>query len=155
MKTPPLLLGAALLFWGWQTGHLVEGAVMAAVLEGAQWIKARWDFTDEDFRRIWTFCALLLLARGGLRLHRQRRAGGFARLLPEPELCHRAQCRQRQRPDRRVADSLAADDLLPVCGRAGLQLARGHSAGDHLGHHAAPVAKGAASSAGPCPRRGA
>ena len=61
MKTPPLLLGAGLLFWGWQTGHLVEGAVMAAVLEGAQLIKARWDFTDEDFRRIWTFCALLLL----------------------------------------------------------------------------------------------
>ena len=22
MKTPPLLLGAALLFWGWQTDHL-------------------------------------------------------------------------------------------------------------------------------------
>jgi hypothetical protein len=62
MKTPPLLLGAGLLFWGWQAGHLAEGAVMAAVLEGAQWIKARWDFTDEDFRRIWTFCALLLLA---------------------------------------------------------------------------------------------
>jgi len=61
MKTPPFLLGAALLFWGWQRGHLVEGAAMAAVLEGARWIKARWDFTDDDFRRIWTFCALLLL----------------------------------------------------------------------------------------------
>ena len=61
MKTPPLLLGAGLLFWGWQTGHLVEGALMAAVLEGAPFIKARWNFTDEDFRRIWTFCALLLL----------------------------------------------------------------------------------------------
>jgi hypothetical protein len=62
MKTPPLLLGAGLLFWGWQSGHLVEGIVMAVVLESAQWMKARWDFTDEDFRRIWTFCALLLLA---------------------------------------------------------------------------------------------
>ena len=62
MKTPSLLLGAGLLFWGWQTGHLIEGAAMAAVLEGAQLVKARWDFTDEDFRRIWTFCALLLLA---------------------------------------------------------------------------------------------
>ena len=61
MKTPPFLLGAALLFWGWQAGHLAEGAAMAAVLEGARFIKARWDFTDEDFRRIWTFCALLLL----------------------------------------------------------------------------------------------
>ena len=62
MKTPPLLLGAALLFWGWQTEHLIVGAAMAAVLEGARWTKARWDFSDEDFRRIWTFCALVLLA---------------------------------------------------------------------------------------------
>jgi hypothetical protein len=62
MKTSPLLLGAALLFWGWQTGHVLEGAAMAAVLEGARLIKARWEFTDEDFRRIWIFCALLLLA---------------------------------------------------------------------------------------------
>jgi transglutaminase-like putative cysteine protease len=62
MKTPSLLLGAGLLFWGWQTGHLVEGALMAAVLEGAQLVKVRWDFTDQDFRRIWTFCALLLFA---------------------------------------------------------------------------------------------
>ena len=61
MKAPPFLLGAALLFWGWQTGHWVEAAAMAAVLEAAHRIKARWDFTDEDFRRIWTFCALLLL----------------------------------------------------------------------------------------------
>jgi len=62
MKTSPLLLGAALLFWGWQTGHLAAGAIMAAVLEGARLIKARWEFTDNDFRRIWIFCALLLLA---------------------------------------------------------------------------------------------
>jgi hypothetical protein len=62
MKTPPLLLGAALCFWGWQTGYLLVGAGMAAVLESARWLKARWDFTDQDFRRIWVFCALLFLA---------------------------------------------------------------------------------------------
>jgi protein-glutamine gamma-glutamyltransferase len=62
MKTPPMLLGAGLLFWGWQTGHLIEGSLMASVLESARLLKARWDFTDQDFRRIWTFCALLLLA---------------------------------------------------------------------------------------------
>ena len=62
MKTPPLLLGAALCFWGWQTGYLAVGAALAAVLESARWIKARWDFTDQDFRRIWVFCVLLLLA---------------------------------------------------------------------------------------------
>jgi hypothetical protein len=62
MKTPPLLLGAALLFWGWQTGHVPAGTAMAAVLEGSRLIKTRWEFTDDDFRRIWIFCALLVLA---------------------------------------------------------------------------------------------
>jgi protein-glutamine gamma-glutamyltransferase len=62
VKTPPLLLGATLVFWGWQTGHWAEGTLMAAMLEAARLVKARWDFTDQDFRRIWTFCALLLLA---------------------------------------------------------------------------------------------
>ena len=62
MKPPAYLIGAALLFWGWQTGHLAAGAAMAVVLESAQWVKARWEFADQDFRRIWVFCALLLLA---------------------------------------------------------------------------------------------
>jgi protein-glutamine gamma-glutamyltransferase len=61
MKPPPLLVGAALLFWGWHSQQLVAGALMGAVLESARWIKPRWEFTDQDFRRIWVFCALLLL----------------------------------------------------------------------------------------------
>ncbi len=55
------MLGAALLFWGWQTDYLIAGTVMAVVLESPRWVKARWDFADEDFRRIWVFCALLFL----------------------------------------------------------------------------------------------
>jgi hypothetical protein len=62
MKPPPLLLGATLLFWGWQTGFLLVGALMAVVLESANVVKARWEFSDEDFSRIWTFCSLLFLA---------------------------------------------------------------------------------------------
>src|SRR5262245_34953708 len=61
MKPPPFLLGAALLFWGWQSGLLVVGAVMAVILESPRFIKARWDFSDEDFSRIFTMCSLLLL----------------------------------------------------------------------------------------------
>jgi hypothetical protein len=64
MKTPPFLLGAALIFWGWQTDFLVTGAVMALILEGARFIHARWELTDEDFSRIWTFCAVVFLATG-------------------------------------------------------------------------------------------
>ena len=62
MKPPPLLLGATLLFWGWQSEFLVVGAILGAVLESARVIRTRWEFSDEDFGRVWTFCALLLLA---------------------------------------------------------------------------------------------
>ncbi len=64
MKPPPFLLGAALLFWGWQSGFLIVGAVMAVVLEGARLMKARWEFAEDDFSRVWTFCTLLFLAAG-------------------------------------------------------------------------------------------
>ena len=62
MKTPPFLLGTALVFWGWQTGFLVPGILMGLVLEGARLIQARWEFSDDDFARIWIFCWLALLA---------------------------------------------------------------------------------------------
>src|SRR5476649_2906246 len=62
MKTPPLLLGATLLFWGWQSGLLVIGAAMGIILESARLIKVRWDLSDTDFRRILTFCTLFTLA---------------------------------------------------------------------------------------------
>ncbi len=61
MKPPPLLLGLGLLFWGWQSGLIVVGAVLGAILESSRFIKARWDFSDEDFSRIWTLCSLLML----------------------------------------------------------------------------------------------
>jgi protein-glutamine gamma-glutamyltransferase len=62
MKTPPFLLGAALLFWGWQSDLLWVGLAMGVVLESARWVKVRWDFSPQDFNRIWTFCALLFFA---------------------------------------------------------------------------------------------
>src|SRR5258708_5628551 len=61
MKPPLLLLGAALLFWGWQTDILFVAATMAIILEGAPWFKSRWQFSQEDFSRIWTFRTLVLL----------------------------------------------------------------------------------------------
>jgi hypothetical protein len=142
MKTPPLLLGAGLLFWGWQAGHLVEGALMAGLLEGAQSVKARWDFTDEDFRRIWTFCALLLL---GAALYAFTSAGGpgeFRGFFQNPNL----------NTERNVGNASARTVAalmrwLPMIfflfhGRAGVQLPRGRPAGDRLCDPAAPVAKG-------------
>lgn len=62
MKPPPFLLGATLLFWGWQTGFLLPGALMGVIVESALVFKARWDLSDDDYGRIWSFCSLLLLA---------------------------------------------------------------------------------------------
>ena len=78
MKPPPLLLGAALLFWGWQTGYLAVGALMAVVLEAPRVVKARWEFADQDFTRIWTFCSLLLLAALVYAFTENRGPAGFS-----------------------------------------------------------------------------
>jgi transglutaminase-like putative cysteine protease len=59
MNTPPFLLGAALLFWGWQAGFLWLGALLAVSLESSRWIRARWEFAQTDLDRIWNLCVLL------------------------------------------------------------------------------------------------
>lgn len=61
MKPPPLLLAAALLFWGWQTDFFKLSLLLAVILESARLTKARWEFSDDDFARLWTFCTLLFL----------------------------------------------------------------------------------------------
>ena len=61
MKTPPLLLGAALLFWGWQSELLPFAVVMALLLESARFIRARWEFSQADLDRVWNLCTFLLL----------------------------------------------------------------------------------------------
>ena len=59
MKTPPFLLGAAVLFWGWQTGLFAFALIMAVVVEGARFIPRRWDFSQTDFNRVWDLCGIL------------------------------------------------------------------------------------------------
>src|ERR1044072_6889613 len=61
MRPPPLFLAAALLFWGWQTDLLKFAALMAVILECPRITRRRWDFSDDDFARLWTFCTLLFL----------------------------------------------------------------------------------------------
>jgi hypothetical protein len=65
MRTPPFLLFAALLFWGWQSNLLWAGALVGAVLEAARVAKLRWELEDVDFNRIWSFCVLLMVALAG------------------------------------------------------------------------------------------
>jgi len=62
MKPPPLLLSAALLLWGWQTGLWVWAVAMAALLEGARLLRLRWEFSQPDLDRVWNLCTILFLA---------------------------------------------------------------------------------------------
>ncbi|MGH7263475.1 MAG: transglutaminase-like domain-containing protein [Candidatus Rokuibacteriota bacterium] len=52
LSTPPLLLGAALVFWGWQTALLPLAVAVAVVLEGARLVGWRWDLSRKDVDRI-------------------------------------------------------------------------------------------------------
>jgi hypothetical protein len=62
MKTPPLLIGAGLLFWGLLTGHYVLGLVAAVFLEGVRFIDTRWELTEKDYRHVWDFCMAVFAA---------------------------------------------------------------------------------------------
>lgn len=49
---PPLLTGAGLLFWGWQTGFLPYAVPMALLLELPYRTSWRWSITDREFNNV-------------------------------------------------------------------------------------------------------
>jgi transglutaminase-like putative cysteine protease len=57
MSAPPLLLGAALLFWGWETRWLVVAVPLAVLVELPRALRTRWEVSPEDFSRVWNLCA--------------------------------------------------------------------------------------------------
>src|ERR1043166_8296272 len=59
--TAPFLVGAALLFWGWQAGLFLFAAVMALMVEGSRVTSLRWEFERRDYDRIWNLCAILFI----------------------------------------------------------------------------------------------
>lgn len=61
MNTPPFLLAATLLFWGWQIGLPWLGALLALAIESPRLIRARWNFAQADLDRIFNLCVLLFL----------------------------------------------------------------------------------------------
>lgn len=71
--TPPLLLGAGALFWGWQTGYFVAALVIALLLEAPRWTRMRLELSENDFNRVadyttWLFVgiAVYLVATRGV-----------------------------------------------------------------------------------------
>src|SRR2546427_11931933 len=64
MTPPPLLLGAALLFWGWHTGFLLVALPVALLLEVARAVEGRLELATADFTRVADLCALLIVVSG-------------------------------------------------------------------------------------------
>ena len=63
---PRLLLGATLLFWGAMSGNALLGLIAALLMEGANWIRFRWDFDNTACSRAWRISMLLTLVAGAL-----------------------------------------------------------------------------------------
>ncbi len=61
---PPLLLGAALLFWGWQTGFLLLALPLAILIEAARALTWRLELSSTDFHRLTDLCTLLIVVSG-------------------------------------------------------------------------------------------
>lgn len=63
---PRLILGAALLFWGSMTGRPALGLCLALIIESANWIRFRWNFTDHACSIAWRISLMLSLVAGVL-----------------------------------------------------------------------------------------
>ena len=89
MNTPPFLIGAALIFWGWQTGLLWLGALVGILLEGLRLVRARWEFTQADLNRVWNLCALLFFGAGVFTFASNDGASAFTGLFQNASTANR------------------------------------------------------------------
>lgn len=62
MNLPPLLLGATLAFWGWQTDFLSVGALLGVLLEGVRLTRITWESTEDELNRLWNLVTVIFLA---------------------------------------------------------------------------------------------
>jgi len=73
MNTPAFMIGAALAFWGWQSGNLLVGVLLGALLEGLRAIRLRIDLGVKEHSTIadlstigFVLLAVLLAANRGI-----------------------------------------------------------------------------------------
>jgi len=59
MNTPPFLIAAALMLWGWRTGWWAIAGGLAIVFELSRFVKFRWEFTEKEYCRVFDVCTLL------------------------------------------------------------------------------------------------
>jgi len=102
MKTPPFLLFATLLFWGWQSHLLVYGALAGVVVEAARVFKPRLDLEDVDFNRLWSLCVVVGVGLFGYLFTTNDQGGGVAGMTQGPAAFRNAT----------VSSSVAANTVL-------------------------------------------
>ncbi len=65
MNALPFLLGAAALFWGWQTDNWLAALAAAVLLEAPRYARKRWALAPAQFNRVADSCTLLFLVVAG------------------------------------------------------------------------------------------
>ncbi len=73
MKPPLFLIGLALLFWGWRTDLLIWGVLMAVLIEAAQFVESRLDFSLKDLCRIWDLSTVMAVGEAAILISSQDR----------------------------------------------------------------------------------
>ncbi len=61
MNLPPVLVGAALVFWGWHGGNLAVAVPLALLLEAPRWVRLRFVLEDADYARISDLCTVFFV----------------------------------------------------------------------------------------------
>jgi transglutaminase-like putative cysteine protease len=61
LSLPSMLVGAATLFWGWQSGNLPIAVPLALLLEAPRWLRLRFALDAADYARIADLCTVFFV----------------------------------------------------------------------------------------------
>jgi transglutaminase-like putative cysteine protease len=61
MLFPRMLLGAALIFWGWMVDLPLVGLALAFLFEGPHWLPLRWNFGETAYVRAWSLSVIAMM----------------------------------------------------------------------------------------------
>ena len=60
-RFPRMLLGAALIFWGWMVDLPLVGLGLAFLFEGPHWFSLRWNFGEKAYVRAWSLSVIAMM----------------------------------------------------------------------------------------------
>jgi len=61
VRFPRMLLGAALIFWGWMVDLPLAGLALAFLFEGPHWLPQRWNFGETAYVRAWSISVIAMM----------------------------------------------------------------------------------------------